>query len=103
MVGADASAQSVTAVQKAIARVPASVLAARARAVFATDARPSLTKLTVPILSIRAREDRLVDPRAAPEAHSDITSTEIAGPHLALHCRPNACSKVIRDWLASRV
>jgi len=100
MVGADASEHSVGAVHDAIGRVPAAIMAHRARAILAIDSRPALSKLTVPLLAIRARKDRLVDPQSAPEAHAEMVATaEIGGPHLALHCRPEASAAAVRGWL----
>lgn len=99
MVGHDASEQSVSAVHDAIARVPPKVMASRVRAVLAMDSRRALSKVTVPLLAIRASNDRLVDPESAPEAHKEMATTEIGGPHLALHCRPEASAAAVRGWL----
>lgn len=101
MVGADAPESSISAVHDAIARVPGSVMANRVRAALATDARSTLAQLVVPLLSIRASSDWLVDPRSAPEAHAELPSLTIEGPHLGLHARPEESAAAIREWLRS--
>ncbi len=99
MVGAEAPDASVDEVRAAIARVAPSVMAARVRSVLSVDARAALAEVTSPLLGIRARHDRLVDPKSCPEAHAELETATIDAPHLALHTRPSECAAVIRDWV----
>lgn len=99
MVGADAPDDSVREVRAAIARVPPAVMAARVRSALSVDARAALAELTLPLLSVRAERDRLVDARSAPEAHVGLATEAVDAPHLALHARPVESAAVIRDWV----
>lgn len=99
MVGTNAPEGSVREVQRAIAKTSPAVMAARVRSVLSVDARAALAEVTTPLLSIRARYDRLVDRRSAPEAHAELPTVTIDAPHLAFHVRGEECAIAIRDWL----
>ena len=99
MVGRDASDDSVSAVHDAIARVPGRVMADRIRQVLRVDVRDALAHLQVPVVSLRARHDRLVRASSAPEAHATIPSLTLDAPHLALHARPVESARAIRESL----
>jgi pimeloyl-ACP methyl ester carboxylesterase len=86
----------------ALAKVSAETLRARLRAVACVDVVPQLQTVEVPILYLRASEDRLV-PAAASELvmaesrHARIV--ELAGPHFLLQVAPQAAARAIQEFL----
>ncbi len=83
-------------------QVPSATLKARLLAVMAVDHTDLLRQVQVPILALRASQDRLV-PRAATDwvqAHlSSLDITTLQGPHWLLQTRPEACAQAIRSFL----
>ena len=98
LVGPDASAGLVSAVQQAIGPVPASVLWARLNAVFHCDAREALARLDIPLLYIHATRDRLIGSaglREIQRIRPDIPVEHVDGPHLLLQSQPKRCAEII--------
>lgn len=74
-----------------------SVVAGRLASVSAVDESESLTRCTVPVLCLQARQDRLVLRKSAEHIRSLKPDTEVAildGPHLLLQAAP------ARAWAA---
>jgi pimeloyl-ACP methyl ester carboxylesterase len=97
LVGTNPPIGLVATVQSAISSVKPSVLSARLRSVFACDVRSALSRVTVPILFIQPRQDRLVSKtklaemrRIKPSAGVEIVS----GPHLLFQREPNSAAEV---------
>ncbi|HYH09857.1 MAG TPA: alpha/beta fold hydrolase [Thermoanaerobaculia bacterium] len=90
--GRDAPDAAVKEVQRAIARTPRRVLAARVRAILTLDAVP----VPVPVLYLRGTEDRLIH-----EVPPGVTVREIRGPHLLLQTAPGEAWRAIEDFLVS--
>jgi pimeloyl-ACP methyl ester carboxylesterase len=87
LVGADPPTGMVAAVQSAISSVKANVLIARLRSVLACDVRLALSRVTVPMLFVQPRQDRLVDGTMLEEMRRIKPSAvveAIDGPHLLL-------------------
>ncbi|HEV3486922.1 MAG TPA: alpha/beta fold hydrolase [Vicinamibacterales bacterium] len=92
-VGRDAPPELVSAVQRAIAKTPRRILAARMRAVFTLPKSPP--HVDAPVLCLRGTEDRMVAQKLP------FARKEIAGPHLLLQARPveawNAITALLSD------
>ena len=66
------------------------------------DVRPLLAQIAVPILYLRARQDRIVSSAlsaALINALPHATVRDIDGPHLLLQSRPSQCAVAIADFL----
>jgi pimeloyl-[acyl-carrier protein] methyl ester esterase len=73
-------------------RAGAVALACRARAALTVDVRPLLRSCPVPVLYLRATEDRVISRRQVDEARTLLPSLQVAdipGPHLALVTSPD--------------
>jgi pimeloyl-[acyl-carrier protein] methyl ester esterase len=103
LLGADAPSYLVHDVREAISTVSPDVLASRLLSVLACDVRANLAQVLVPILYIRAMQDRLVGPHCPEEIRqinprTNITS--ISGPHLILQRHPTESAKVVAEWIS---
>jgi pimeloyl-ACP methyl ester carboxylesterase len=79
-------------------------MARRARAIFSVDATEALRGCPVPVLYLRATEDRLVldkSVRAIRAASPDVTVVDLPAPHLLLQTRPEEAWQAIEGFLAS--
>lgn len=84
-----------------LSRMPPSVVRSRLRAVLEIDVTRLLPKIDVPVLHIRASEDRLV-PRSASGAFSAIPRLrflEVEGPHFLLQACPSAAAAHVEAFL----
>lgn len=102
LVGPSASPSLLAAVRAAVSSVKPDVLSARARAVLACDARAELDQITVPILYIRAQEDRLIDESCLEEIRRIKPQTVVrivSGPHLLLQREPQLTADVIKEFV----
>lgn len=99
MVGKDATAESISGVQRAIRRVDAPVLANRLRNVLRVDVEAQAQAISMPVLSLRGSKDRLV-PRPLALAASHWREEVIDGHHLLLQQRPAACAAALRRFAA---
>src|SRR5262245_1459086 len=87
--------------RETLSQVPASVIAARLRAVLEVDVSALLAQVGVPILYLRACEDRLV-PRSTSGQFVAVPRTRIAeieGPHFLLQACPAATSEEVVRFL----
>lgn len=85
---------------KALKTVPAKTMARRLEQVLAVDRRPLLAHLTVPMMYMQARSDRLVPKRAAaPFAEAGAAISVQEGPHFLLQAVPDDAAKTIRDFV----
>lgn len=90
--------------------VPAQVLRSRFRAVLGVDASEKLARLDVPLLYLRATEDRLVPPQAAEhirQVHPRCAVRDFAAPHGLLQTVPGEAAAVVtrfvQDCVQARV
>lgn len=84
----------------ALTRVSASVIKQRIRAVLRADVSSLLAQVGIPVLYLRASEDRLV-PRSASCPLSimpRIHFAEIEGPHFLLQARPSAAAAHVQAF-----
>lgn len=65
---------------------------------------PNLAAVTVPVLYLRATEDRLLSPSVGTQVLSSVPSCtliDIEGPHLLLQTAPQSCARAIGDFVES--
>jgi pimeloyl-[acyl-carrier protein] methyl ester esterase len=104
LVGSDAPTSLLTAVRSAISSVQAGVLVARLRAVLASDVRWAVGQIGVPILYIRAEQDRLVSALCVEELRQirpEMSVAVLAGPHLLLQRRPQRAAEAVVRFIRS--
>ncbi len=108
--GTDAPEAVTERLKKIRVTVPAATFGARIRAVLTCDVRAELSKVSVPILFLRAEEDRLID-RAQLEEMRQLqprAAVEIfPGPHLLLERHPDRAAErvalFVRECVAAGV
>lgn len=99
LIGADASDELVSQLASTLRQVAPAVLAHRLASISRIDERASLQSLTVPIITLTARQDRLVSTRL----RSHLTAAkhlELDGPHLLLQARPREAAELLRHHLS---
>jgi len=102
LLGRDAAPSLVAAVQLAVSSVRPEVLAARLRAVLGCDVRMELGKITVPVLYLQAKQDRLVSAsclQAIQRSKPDVTVAVLEGPHLLLQRHPLRAAEVVVEFV----
>ncbi|SRR6266487_1000588 len=86
----------------AMASVSPSMWRARIRAVLSADVTMHLSKVTVPVLYLRATEDRVV-PRSASELISlslpSVRMVELEGPHFMLQAKPAESVALVQGFM----
>jgi len=98
LVGRDAPPSLVAAVRSAISSVRPEVLSRRLRVILTCDARAELSKVTVPMLFIQPKQDRLVGLDRLEEMKEIKPSAEVEivpGPHLLLQREPEIAAEVV--------
>ena len=83
-------------------RVPSGILAARARAILALDARDYLRGCLRPVLYLAGSRDRVIPRRNVDEIVRELPSTRVVtvdGPHLALYTNPRAAVRAIVEFM----
>lgn len=90
---------------QAMSRVSPSTVNARVAAILAVDYRAQLRRIEVPMIYLRAREDRLIPAsagRAIQELRPDCELTEIDAPHFLLQTEPEACATAVMNFIHRR-
>ena len=103
MAGSDASEELVTQIKDSLSHVSPEVLAHRLAAISRIDERATLRGLRVPVLTIRARQDRLVSARGTAVMRSIVPGAQhldLDGPHLVLQARPRESATLLREHAA---
>lgn len=103
LVGPKASSRLLFAVDSAISSVQPKVLSARLRAALDCDVRAELNRINVPILYIRATQDRLIPASCLEEIRQikPLTSVaEIHGPHLLFQREPQQTAEIIARFVS---
>lgn len=85
----------------ALAKVSAATMRARTRAVLTVDSTAALRRTNVPLLYLRAAEDRVVPVSASREVMRTATVVVIAGPHFLLQVAPAEAAKAIEAFVAA--
>jgi pimeloyl-ACP methyl ester carboxylesterase len=102
LVGQDPSVSLLKTVQAVISSVKPSVLAARLREVIDCGVLAELDQITVPILYIQARQNRLVSASRLEEIlriKPQVAVSTLEGPHLLLQREPRRAAAVISEFL----
>ena len=85
----------------ALASVPASTLAHRLREVLKVDVTKDLKCLTLPMLYLAARRDRLISERLSKDfALANCRLISVEGPHFLLQAKPQETAAIVRNFLA---
>jgi len=101
LLGADPPQALVRSLREAISRIEPEVMVARLRAVLNCDMRDEMAAVSVPILYMRASQDRLVHPECQKEMeliHPGHTVV-VDGPHLLLQRKPALAAEVVVRFL----
>ncbi|MBK9798089.1 MAG: alpha/beta hydrolase [Holophagaceae bacterium] len=101
LLGGHATATLAALVGRMLPLVPTATLKQRLLAVVAVDHTALLDRVQVPILALRAGQDRLV-PKAATDwvnAHRPIDIVTLEGPHWLLQTRPEACLQALQAFV----
>lgn len=105
LLGRFRSSALLGALAKSLALVAASVLRARARAVLAVDVSASLSRIRVPVLYLRASEDRVVS-RASSELVASLAQqtkvVEFTAPHFLLQVSPSPVASQVSEFMGIR-
>ncbi len=87
--------------EDALAQVDDDVLRARWNAVMRVNDVPLLASIRIPVLYLRASEDRVVSSasrQAIADALPSMTTAMVEGPHFLLQLRAAECADAIRAW-----
>jgi pimeloyl-[acyl-carrier protein] methyl ester esterase len=98
LVGPEASSSLLRSVRSAVSSVKPKVLAARLRGVLACEVRSEMGRVTVPVLYIQAKQDRLIGAACLDELlriKPQMTVTALEGPHLLLQREPNKAAETV--------
>ncbi len=102
LLGRSAAPELVERVRTAITSVSPRVLTQRLRAVLACDATMHVAMVAIPVLYLRASEDRLVGLSAfdaIQRMKPDVQLASLAGPHFVLQREPRAAVDAILPFL----
>jgi len=103
--GGRASAELRRALAAVLSKVSARVLRTRVAELLAVDRVAQLRKIEVPMLYMRARQDRLVPAAAGRkilELRPDVELVEFDAPHLLLQIEPAKCAAAVLDFMRRR-
>ena len=106
LLGRFSTLESRLALRRALAGVSTSALRARLRAVLDVNVAPLLPRVKVPVLYLRASEDRLVPQNASrllSRMLPSATVAEVEGPHFLLQVAPVAAGEHIRRFMGELV
>jgi pimeloyl-ACP methyl ester carboxylesterase len=104
LLGRFATAPLIEAVRTTFDEVPTQTFKARLGTVARADMRPALANVCVPVLYLRATEDRLVPRRCADAIARVATQTrivEIEAPHTLLQVKPAAAAAAVKAFIAT--
>ena len=102
LMGRFSTAALRTKLKNALALVTAAVLRQRARAVLTVDVSDSLAIIKLPVLYLRATEDRIVPYSSAKLVSALATQTqiiELVGPHFLLQVSPDASADAVANFM----
>ena len=102
-VGRDAPRDIVDELRRVVSTIPTAVLRSRLSLLRSLEQGNPFQGVEVPLLLIRARDDRLVrDPLAVARGHPMASAEVIEGPHFLLQTRAAECWQAIQAWLSER-
>lgn len=93
----------MSSLRHALESVAPKVLRARVAATMRVDVLSRVTEINVPLLYLRATDDRLMPSAAVREIASkarDVSVVDVVGPHLLLQTAPQACAQAVAEFAA---
>jgi pimeloyl-[acyl-carrier protein] methyl ester esterase len=102
LLGSEPHPMLLKEVRDAVARVKSGVLTHRLKTILDCDVRRELASTSVPLLYIRATEDRLIPMRSFDEIRSvrgDVSLAEVNAPHLVLQQRPRESAERAKAFI----
>jgi pimeloyl-ACP methyl ester carboxylesterase len=103
-VGIEAPDECVGELAAIVRSLPTEVLRARLALLRGLDMRVESSRMTTPVLHLRARRDRLVSAVLADDAPvAAFREAVIDGPHFLLQVRAEQCWKVIEEWTMNEI
>ena len=106
LLGLSAPAQCRSELTAAIAKVAPHVLSHRTAAVLQVDVSPALPSIRVPVLDLRARQDRLVPSsagRVLRQRIAQLACITIDGPHALLQVRPREAAAEVQRFVQAQL
>jgi pimeloyl-[acyl-carrier protein] methyl ester esterase len=106
LMGDDLTPPSQRRIVEAMRSVAPAVWRARLRAVLTADASDALKNISVPMLYIRAAQDKIISPRITHELQHIVPQmqiTDIDGPHFLLMARPDDVARRIELFARDRL
>jgi pimeloyl-ACP methyl ester carboxylesterase len=106
LVGPNAPFSLLESLRCSISSVKSRVLAARLRAVLECDVREEMAQVAVPVLYLRAKQDRLVTASCVEELRRIAPQVEVAaieGPHLLLQREPYKAAEIVAGFIRSQL
>jgi pimeloyl-[acyl-carrier protein] methyl ester esterase len=103
LLGRWATPQLESALQNAVLTITPEVLRSRAAIALQADVLASCRSISLPVLYLRATDDRLLSRHAGrqiSEAITNCTLIDIAGPHLLLQAAPQACAQAVSEFVS---
>jgi pimeloyl-[acyl-carrier protein] methyl ester esterase len=85
-----------------LSTVPPAIMRARLACLAEIDVRPLLSRISTPVLYLRASSDRVVGAGLSRDLTSHlsmVTVKDIGGPHLLTQTRPRECAAAIGDFI----
>lgn len=102
LLGRFSSPRLSEALNQVLARLSPTVLRARLREVLSVDVVPQLSTVRVPVLYLRATEDRVVPPAACQLISRLLPATnitELEAPHFLLQVAPHAAARHVKVFV----
>ncbi|MBL4770383.1 MAG: alpha/beta hydrolase [Planctomycetes bacterium] len=103
LLGPGAASELTDWARSVMASVAPGVTASRARLIHSVDASPALARVTVPVLYMEGRGDRVVGSRGWDQVQAALPTAQHAildGPHLLLQRLPSESAERIMQFLA---
>jgi pimeloyl-[acyl-carrier protein] methyl ester esterase len=105
LLGSFSSPRLRAALKAAVRKVSAKVFRRRLREVLNVDYSGKLRQINVPVLYLRAEQDRLL-PASVPAQFSGMKRFEmrsVNGPHLLLQAQPEASAAIVMEFVAKTI
>ena len=102
LIGNNTDSILLSKVKKVVSSIEKCVLIDRVKSVLNCDVRKEIGEIEIPILYIRAKDDRLISKSCYEEiklANSNVELSELDGPHLILQKEPIKSAKIILKFM----
>ena len=102
LVGENANSTLSSKVKTIVSSMQKNIFIGRLKSIFRCDVREEIGNIKIPILYIRAKNDRLVSKSCYDEiktANSNVELLELDGPHLIFQNEPKKSAKIIMEFI----